>query len=176
MKCPVCSAELPATAKFCGSCGTTLSAPPSPSSISEAPYQPAAPVKNAGSGYAGSGYTGSSYGGSSYGGALPSVPKKYKVLRLIAVMIKVLAFIAGGLLIIVGLVMLVAGAASSTKSTGLGEVGPAALFGGVVGALIMLIYGVMVFIFLYGYAEFMYVLMDIEENTRVTNEALSGKR
>ena len=30
MKCPVCNADLPSTAKFCGGCGTTLSAAPPP--------------------------------------------------------------------------------------------------------------------------------------------------
>src|SRR5215470_3049919 len=31
MKCPSCNAELPATAKFCGACGATLSvSPPQP--------------------------------------------------------------------------------------------------------------------------------------------------
>ncbi|MEK6325497.1 MAG: hypothetical protein AABN33_27975 [Acidobacteriota bacterium] len=40
----------------------------------------------------------------------------------------------------------------------------------------MLVYGVFVFIFLYAYSEWMYVFMDIEENTRLTNEMLSERK
>src|SRR5262249_61033695 len=44
MKCPVCSAELPATARFCGSCGTTLApAPQPPSPPHPSPPQPLPP-------------------------------------------------------------------------------------------------------------------------------------
>lgn len=165
MKCPVCSAELPSTAKFCGSCGTTLSAaaPPPPPQPS---YEPARPVMNANP----------SWGASS---APPAVEKKYKMLRLIAVLIKVFAFVAAGILIIVGLIMIIAGATASTRTTSFGttgDMGPMALLSGVVGGLIMIVYAVLVFIFLYAYAEWMYVFMDIEENTRVTNELLLGRR
>lgn len=163
MKCPVCNAELPATAKFCGGCGTTLTAStPPPSFTAEPSYEQARPMMNAAS----------SYGGN----APPTVQKKYKVLRLIAVLIKVFAFIAAAILIIAGLAMLVAGAASSSRGTTFGDAGPGALFGGVVGGLIMLVYAVFVFVFLYAYSEWMYVFMDIEENTRVTNEMLSGRK
>jgi uncharacterized membrane protein required for colicin V production len=40
----------------------------------------------------------------------------------------------------------------------------------------MFVYGVFVAIFLYAYAEWMYVFMDIEENTRMTNEMLLGRK
>ncbi|MEK6285409.1 MAG: zinc ribbon domain-containing protein [Acidobacteriota bacterium] len=163
MKCPVCNAELPSTAKFCGGCGTTLTAPPQPPPFSpEASYEQARPMMN----------PPPSYGGNTP----PTVQKKYKVLRLIAVLIKVFAFIAGAICIIGALVMLAAGVASSSKTSGFGDTGPAALFGGVVGGLLMLVYGVFVFVFLYAYSEWMYVFMDIEENTRVTNEMLSGRK
>ena len=107
---------------------------------------------------------------------MPAVKKKYKVLRLIAALMKVLAFVLGAILIIAGLVMVVAGAAASSKTTTFSEPGPAAFFTGVVGGLIALVYGVLVFIFLYAYAEWMYVFMDIEENTRMTNEMLSARK
>jgi hypothetical protein len=42
--------------------------------------------------------------------------------------------------------------------------------------LIAIVYGVFVFVFLYAYAEWMYVFMDIEENTRITNEMLTGRK
>jgi hypothetical protein len=83
----------------------------------------------------------------------------------------------GAILIIAGLVMVVTGAAASSKTTTtFPDSGPGAFFTGVVGGLIALVYGVLVFIFLYAYAEWMYVFMDIEENTRMTNEMLSGRK
>lgn len=165
MNCPVCNAELPSTARFCGGCGTTLTIPPPPPPPPPAAaYEQPRPVMNPPAAY----------------GATPSPPvaKKYKALRFIAMLIKILAFVAGALFIIIALIMLVAGVASSStpKTTGFGDAGPMALFSGVVGAIAMLIYGVFVFIFLYAYSEWMYVFMDIEENTRVTNEMLSGRR
>jgi hypothetical protein len=128
---------------------------------------------NAAPGYGAGGYGGGGYGGS----AMPAVKKKYKILRLIAVLMKILAVVVGSLLIIAGLVMIVAGAAASSKTTPtVPDFGPGAFFGGLVGGLIMFVYGVFVAIFLYAYAEWMYVFMDIEENTRMTNEMLLGRK
>ncbi len=167
MKCPVCNAELPSTAKFCGGCGTTLSAPPPPAPPAGAAYQQPYPVMNAAPPYAGG------YGGST----APSVKRKYKALRLIAVLMKIFAVVAGAILIIAGLVMIAAGAASSSKTTtAFPDAGPTAFFGGLVGGLIMFVYGIFLFVFLYAYAEWMYVFMDIEENTRITNEMLSARK
>jgi uncharacterized membrane protein YidH (DUF202 family) len=169
MKCPVCSAELPATAKFCGGCGTTLSAPPPPAAPPPASFQQPYPLSNPAPAYGGGGFGGS---------AMPAVKRKYKVLRLIAVLMKILSVVIGALLIIGGLVMAVAGAAASsqTTSTFSTQTGPGSLFTGLFGGLIMLVYGVFVFVFLYAYAEWMYVFMDIEENTRMTNEMLMGRK
>ena len=98
---------------------------------------------------------------------------------MIAVLMKILALLIGAALIIAGLVMIVAGAAASSKTTASpfpDNSGPAAFFGGLVGGLIILFYGVFASIFLYAYAEWMYVFMDIEENTRMTNEMLLGRK
>ena len=169
MKCPVCNADLPSTAKFCGGCGTTLSAPapPPPQPPPVASYEPAYPPVKAAAGYGSTSYA---------GGTMPVVTKKYKLLRIIAVVMKILAILLGVILIIAGLVMIVAGATASTQSSPtLPDIGPGALFGGLVGGLIVMIYGVFLFVFLYAYAEWMYVFMDIEENTRMTNEMLMKK-
>ena len=170
MKCPVCSAELPDTAKFCGSCGTTLSpAAPPPQQPLQPSYEQHRPVMNSGPSW-----------GPSAPSTPPTVEKKYKVLRFIAVCIKIFAFVAAGILIIAGLFMIIAGATASSRSTSLGntslDVGPTAFLGGAVGGLIMIIYAVFVFVFLYAYSEWMYVFMDIEENTRVTNQVLLGRQ
>jgi hypothetical protein len=166
MKCPVCNADLPLTARFCGSCGTTLAPPPAPQTAAPEQAWPVMNAMNVPSNYAG-------------GAALPTVQKKYKVLRFIAVLMKVFAFLAGGLLVIAGVVMFIAGAAASSRGSfgnTPADFGPTAFLGGALTGLLMLVYGVFVFIFLYAYAEWMYVFMDIEENTRVTNEMLSGRR
>jgi zinc ribbon protein len=175
MKCPVCNAELPSTAKFCGGCGTTLSAAPPPAPPAGPSYEQSYPVMNAAPGYGAGGYGGGGYGGS----AMPAVKKKYKILRLIAVLMKILAVVVGALLIIAGLAMIVAGATASKSTPAFPDSGPGAfggLVGGLVGGLIMFVYGVFVAIFLYAYAEWMYVFMDIEENTRMTNEMLLGRK
>jgi len=166
MKCPVCSAELPSTAKFCGSCGTTLS-PAAPPPVPQQSFEPPQAMMNSGPTW-----------GASAPSTPPTVARKYKVLRLIAVLIKIFAFVAAGILIIAGLFMIIAGAtASRTTSMGTSvDLGPTAFLGGAVGGLIMIIYAVFVFVFLYAYSEWMYVFMDIEENTRLTNEVLLGRR
>ena len=170
MKCPVCSAELPPTAKFCGGCGTTLTAPTPPAPPASAPYQQQYPPLD----------SAPSYGGGGYGSNTPpAVKRKYKVLRLIAVLMKILAVIVGAIMIIAGLVMIVAGATTGSQPTStppFAETGPTAFLGGLVGGLILLVYGIFVFIFLYAYAEWMYVFMDIEENTRLTNQMLSERK
>jgi hypothetical protein len=176
MQCPVCSAELPNTAKFCGSCGTTLSLPPTPPPSTPA-YQP---LPSSSPGYQQPSPAMNSAPSYGFAGNAPvTVKKKYKALRLIAVLLKILSVIAGVGLIIAGLVMAVAGAASSSRTATtptFGEPGPAAFFGGLVGGLVLIVYGVFVFVFLYAYAEWMYVFMDIEENTRLTNEMLSARK
>jgi hypothetical protein len=110
------------------------------------------------------------------GGAIPPVEKRFKVLRLIAILIKIFAFVAGGLMVIAALVMMVAGAASSSaaRSSAIEAIGPQ-LFGGFVGGVIFLVYGVFMFVFLYGYAEVIYLFLALEENTRVTNEMLRSR-
>jgi len=166
MKCPVCSAELPPTAKFCGSCGTTLSSPPPPTDFSNPPSNPSGPH----------------YGNPSppsYGSFSPPSPnfgtgtgeKKYKALRTIANIYKIMAFVVGGLLAIAALITMASGAASSTSSFG----GPTALFGGFLFGVIMLVYAGFAFVFLYGMGEFIYLFLDIEENTRKTSEMLSRR-
>lgn len=161
MKCPVCSAELPSTAKFCGSCGTTITSPP-PQDYSTPPSSPYANP------------SGPSYGSfppPNYGVNQTPAGGKYKNLRMVASLLKILAFVLGGALVILALIFMASGAASSTSAYG----GPAALFGGFVGGLFVLVYAAVVFAFLYAFGECIYVLLDIEENTRKANDSLSNK-
>src|SRR5689334_2642566 len=103
--------------------------------------------------------------------------KKYKALRVIATIYKIFAFIAAGLCIIVALVMLVAGigsgmATSSRDTFGVQSLG---VFRGFLGAVVMFFYGAVLFVVLYGAGEFIYVFLDIGENTRLTNHVLSTR-
>jgi hypothetical protein len=105
---------------------------------------------------------------------IPAVEKRFKALRFIAVLLKVFAFLAGAIMVIGGLVMIVAGAVSGSPAR---TTEPVALpmFGGFVGGLLMIVYGAFLFVFLYGYAEVIYLFLGIEENTRVTNEMLRSR-
>ena len=93
---------------------------------------------------------------------------KYKNLRMVANVLKILAFVLGGLLVIVALISMVGGMASSASPYG----GGAALFGGFMFGLVILVYAAVVFCFLYAFGECIYVLLDIEENTQ---KAISKK-
>jgi hypothetical protein len=97
--------------------------------------------------------------------------KKYKALRTIANLYKILAFVLGGLMVIGALIIMASGAVSSSSSFG----GPSMMAGGFIGGLIMLIYAGLVFVGFYGLGEFIYLFLDIEENTRKTNDLLSKK-
>jgi len=167
MKCPVCSAELPSTAKFCGGCGATITP------IS-APKPSVQPRDKAPAGHSSSDPVTPSMSPAYAGNPLPTVEKKYKALRLIALLYKILAFVAGAAFVILGLVTFVTGIAAGSSPTTIGGQ-PAAFFGGAMGGLILLVYGLFLFVFLYGLGEWMYVFMDIEENTRKTNETLASR-
>jgi zinc ribbon protein len=168
MKCPVCSAELPPTAKFCGSCGTTLSSPP-PSDFSNPPLNPSGPQYANQSQPPFGGFPPPVYSQSH--SPAPAGNSKYKHLRTIANIYKIGAFVLGGIMVIAALVVMIGGAASSTTSLG----GPSALAGGFIGGLIMLIYAGVVFIGCYGLGELILLFLDVEENTRKTAELLSKK-
>ena len=74
MKCPVCNAELPSTAKILRELWITLAPPPPPPQMNPEQVWPVMNAINAPSNYA--------------GGTLPVVQKKYKVPRFIAVLMR----------------------------------------------------------------------------------------
>jgi hypothetical protein len=101
--------------------------------------------------------------------------KKYRVLRVVATIYKVLAWILlvvsvlGGCGAIAFGVM--AGGAGSSSNNALGP-----LLGGVVGGaisgLVAIFFGVIYFLFLYAFAELIDVALALESNTRATVEQL----
>jgi len=88
---------------------------------------------------------------------------------------KVLAFVSGGGCLLLALYLILSSFTSKPENTLTIGLDPTAVFGGAIGGLILLVFGSFLFIFLYGLGEWMYVFMDIEENTRKTNELLASK-
>lgn len=72
---------------------------------------------------------------------------------------------------VIGALIVMASGAVGTSSLG----GPSMMAGGFIGGLIMIIYAGLVFVGFYGLGEFIYLFLDIEENTRKTNDLLSKK-
>ena len=213
MKCPSCNAELPATAKFCGACGTTLSSAPepvwTPPPAPEQAWAPPPPPEQAwapppppeqawappppppdqawappppGQDQPWTPPPPQQFGQPATYGSAPPIEKRFKALRLIAVLLKVFAFIAAGISVILALITLFAGASagSATRSgPGLGSDfgGPSMMSAGVgfLGAVVQLIFGAITFIFLYAYAEVIHLFLSIEEHTRATSDILRNR-
>jgi hypothetical protein len=93
--------------------------------------------------------------------------KKFTALRIIAVVLKVLAWIDAALTVILFLVCLVAGAALPRFAGPYGgSYGAYGAMGGVVMAFTVLILGALYFIGLLAWSDMIYVFLSIEENTR----------
>jgi hypothetical protein len=105
------------------------------------------------------------------------VGKKFRILRIVAVIWKVLAWIVlvlsvlGGCANIVIGLTLGAGARNTGSALGLPAFG---VLGGVVVALVAIFFGILYFIFLYAFAELVDVMLALEENTRSTAEQLKN--
>ncbi|GEM_PF-1209244 len=166
MKCPHCGNLNPDGAKACVLCGQMLS--PDFGAYQQNPQAASSQGYRA---------------GDAIGVSFPppnrsfspdaNTTKKYKALRLIAVIYKVLAFVVSGLYLLMAVVSLffaMAGASSARRE--FGELG--AVFGlyGIFGTIFWLFSAAFAFLFFYAIAEAIYVVIDIEENTRVTNKLL----
>jgi hypothetical protein len=182
MKCPVCTAEIPSTAKFCGGCGATITKPKSPKPAATPPKpvalqpKPVAEPSNPAAAPEKPNPIASAFSSNYVGNPASGVEKKYKALRLIAMLYKVFAFVAGGGCVLLSLFMIVSSFTSNSNSTLTIGPDPTAIFGGAVGGLLLLVFGAFLFVFLYGLGEWMYVFMDIEENTRKTNEMFASRQ
>ena len=82
---------------------------------------------------------------------------KYKNFRMVARVLEVLAWVAGLGIFVMGLI------------TGFTAEGASSI---VVGLIFGVVGGLVTFIFLYALAQFTYVILDIERNTRATVKAL----
>lgn len=103
--------------------------------------------------------------------------KKYKALRTIGTIYKVLGIIAGVLTVLAMVAFcatsIFGGAAFDMLNSGRDGMGMGGVFGGVFGGIALalgaLIYGGGAAITLYAFGEGVYLLIDLEENTRSTN-------
>jgi len=115
--------------------------------------------------------------------------KKFKALRFVATVYKVLGIIAGVLTILgsIGfcLFSILGGSLMNSMMNGLnnyggGSASPAGLFGGIVGGVIVgvliLLYGGIASISLYAIGEGIYLFIGIEENTRTTALLLQSQK
>ncbi len=91
---------------------------------------------------------------------------KFKALRTISIILKVIAWIVAAFTIIGFLVMLIGGAALSHYGNRYGAPGILGPLGGVAVAFYILIIGAIWFISLLAGADLILVILTIEENTR----------
>lgn len=107
--------------------------------------------------------------------------KRFRALRTIGTLLKILAWIVIVLAILGAVFTVIAGLGSSMNLIGntFGQDASAYGIGGAFAAILMggamLLGGVVYFIVLYAAAEGIYVILAIEENTRLTSMAVSGR-
>jgi hypothetical protein len=103
--------------------------------------------------------------------------KKYRILRIVATIWKVLAWIVLVISVLGGCAsiafgVLAGGAGSSSNNTLAPLLGGA--IGGAISGLIAIFIGVLYFVSLYAFAELVDVMLALEENTRATAEQLKN--
>jgi len=105
--------------------------------------------------------------------------KKYAALRTIASIFKILGIISGVITILLALGACVFTGFLGTSMNGMmydltGSSGSSAagIIGGIISGLIILVYGGFSALLIYGSGELIYVLLDMEQNTRETTELL----
>jgi len=107
------------------------------------------------------------------------IEKKFKILRFIGSVYKVLGIIAAVLTIVAALgicvMSILGGAAMDQVQRELGDVGLGLLGGMAGGAIIavgVILYGGIMALLLYGVGEGIFLLLSLEENTRITADYL----
>ena len=102
--------------------------------------------------------------------------KRFRALRIIGTVFKILAWIALALGVLGALGALVSGVMGGAAFFGPGSRGMGGLMGGVaggiLGALVILVMGAIYFLSLYAAGEFIYLGLAVEENTRETADLL----
>lgn len=104
--------------------------------------------------------------------------KRFRALRTIGTLFKIFAWIELVVVILLAILIVIGGSVGSLDQA-LGQELPRIAVGGVLGAIVtggvILLAGVVYFLLLYATAEGIYVILSIEENTRLTAVAMSGR-
>ena len=104
--------------------------------------------------------------------------KRFRALRTIGTLFKIFAWIELVVVILLAILIVIGGSVGSLDQA-LGQALPGIAVGSVLGAIVtggvILLAGVVYFLLLYAAAEGIYVILSIEENTRLTAVAMSGR-
>ncbi len=107
--------------------------------------------------------------------------RKFVVLRVVSSIFKVLAWVILVIGVLSGCLALAAGAMPGLLGGGPGgsnavssQVGAFGLIGGVVGALAIIFFTLLYFLFVFAFGDLLHLLISLEENTRLTAERLAG--
>lgn len=106
--------------------------------------------------------------------------KRFRALRFIGTILKILAWITLVVAILMSLFLVIGGiagglGAASDETGGMLGLPLAGAIGGILGAIGAMLVGLLYFLLLYAASEGIYVILSIEENTRMTAIALSGR-
>lgn len=105
--------------------------------------------------------------------------KRFRALRFIGTLYKILAWIALAGSILVALFLVLSGVLGGIGASQAGDFLPGVALGGAVAGIVsglsVLIGGVIWFLAMYAVAEGIYVVLSIEENSRITAMALAGR-
>ncbi len=107
--------------------------------------------------------------------------RKFVVLRVVASIFKVLAWVILAIGVLSGCLTIALGAMPGLLGGGPGgsnavssQVGAFGLIGGVVGALAIIFFTLLYFLFVFAFGDLLHLLISLEENTRLTAERLAG--
>ena len=168
MKCPACGNENLPNKKYCGLCGQSLVAQPAAAGFSGAATSPAQPpYVDPVQGQPPPQYANVPPGVSFGDRPMVAVEKRYKALRGISTCFKVFAFVLAILEVIGAVGMLVVAANARREEE---------LIIAILSAIGSLILSGLTFLFFFGMAQLINLLIDMEENTRITNMLLTNRR
>ena len=98
--------------------------------------------------------------------------KRFGFLHLIANILKVLGIVVAALAVLGALISLVFSFVGGQFWSFLGADANTGFFTGLVGAVVILVVGALYALLLFGYGEFINLMLTIEENTNTTNDLL----
>ena len=92
--------------------------------------------------------------------------KRFKFLRTLANIFKIIGILLAALALVGGIILITLGMSNGNFWTLFGLDASSGYFYGLGGGIFTLIVGILTGLMIYGFGELIYVLIDIEENTR----------